>query len=99
MSGSRRKPVKAKLKESTTAVTVSSGRVGVRRWSGSDTGQAELPLVLLHGFTGSSESWRPVAEQLCVDRDVIAIDVFGHGATDVALTDRKRGFEDFSSAL
>ena len=36
-------------------------------------------LVLLHGFTGSSESWSDVGGELAKDRRVIAIDLIGHG--------------------
>ncbi|MDQ3225697.1 MAG: 2-succinyl-6-hydroxy-2,4-cyclohexadiene-1-carboxylate synthase [Chloroflexota bacterium] len=39
------------------------------------------PLVLLHGFTGSSESWRPIFDDLVGDYHVIAIDAIGHGST------------------
>ncbi|MBA3450593.1 MAG: 2-succinyl-6-hydroxy-2,4-cyclohexadiene-1-carboxylate synthase [Chloroflexia bacterium] len=46
-----------------------------------DQGEGE-PLVLLHGFTGSSESWHPVAECIAADRRVITIDMLGHGRTD-----------------
>jgi 2-succinyl-6-hydroxy-2,4-cyclohexadiene-1-carboxylate synthase len=39
------------------------------------------PLVLLHGFTGSSASWSPVIHDLARLRRVIAIDMIGHGAS------------------
>jgi len=37
------------------------------------------PLVLLHGFTGSAESWIPLRESLDDSYQVIAIDLPGHG--------------------
>jgi 2-succinyl-6-hydroxy-2,4-cyclohexadiene-1-carboxylate synthase len=40
------------------------------------------PLVLLHGFTGSSHSWRPLAAHLAGSFRVVAIDLIGHGLTD-----------------
>lgn len=40
------------------------------------------PLVLLHGFTGSIESWRWLMDGLRDDYRVIAIDLPGHGLTD-----------------
>jgi 2-succinyl-6-hydroxy-2,4-cyclohexadiene-1-carboxylate synthase len=39
------------------------------------------PLVLLHGFTGSSASWSPVIHDLARTRWVVAIDIIGHGAS------------------
>ena len=41
-----------------------------------------LPLVLLHGFTGSAHAWgAPVLEALAADRVVVAVDLPGHGAS------------------
>jgi 2-succinyl-6-hydroxy-2,4-cyclohexadiene-1-carboxylate synthase len=40
------------------------------------------PLLLLHGFTGSSETWRPFLPALSTSNDVIAVDLIGHGASD-----------------
>lgn len=37
------------------------------------------PLVLLHGFTGSAESWLPIVEDLADTFRVHAIDLIGHG--------------------
>lgn len=39
------------------------------------------PLVLLHGFTGSSASWAPVMSALAAHHHVLAIDLPGHGQT------------------
>jgi 2-succinyl-6-hydroxy-2,4-cyclohexadiene-1-carboxylate synthase len=38
-------------------------------------------IVLLHGFTGSKESWQPLVEALAKRRRVVAIDLPGHGGT------------------
>jgi 2-succinyl-6-hydroxy-2,4-cyclohexadiene-1-carboxylate synthase len=38
-------------------------------------------LLLLHGCTGSSETWRPFLPQLAAHRRVIAPDLIGHGRT------------------
>ena len=37
------------------------------------------PLVLLHGFTGSSATWWPIGERLARDFTTIAVDLPGHG--------------------
>ncbi len=40
------------------------------------------PLLLLHGFTGSSQSWRECIPALSSHFQVIAVDLLGHGRTD-----------------
>lgn len=40
------------------------------------------PVVLLHGFTGSSANWSPVIDALSPDHTVLAVDLLGHGDTD-----------------
>jgi len=37
------------------------------------------PLLLLHGFTGSSRNWEPVLPELAARFMVIAVDLLGHG--------------------
>lgn len=37
------------------------------------------PVVLLHGFTGSSTNWRSVADRLSEEYRILAIDQIGHG--------------------
>ena len=39
-------------------------------------------LLLLHGFTGSSESWGVQIETFAQKMDVIAVDLLGHGRTE-----------------
>jgi 2-succinyl-6-hydroxy-2,4-cyclohexadiene-1-carboxylate synthase len=51
------------------------------------------PLVLLHGFTGSTETWRPLREALGDTHRVIAIDVIGHGASPAPAAPERYGFE------
>lgn len=43
------------------------------------TGESTPPLVLLHGYTGSSDDWAGVIGALAVDRRVIAPEHRGHG--------------------
>jgi len=46
--------------------------------------RAGVPLVLLHGFTGTGEFWEPVASRLPARRCVMP-DLPGHGGTDAPL--------------
>lgn len=46
------------------------------------------PLLLFHGFTASSESWKPLLPLLTPEYRIIAIDLPGHGKTQVASDDR-----------
>lgn len=39
------------------------------------------PLLLLHGLGGSWRSWTPILQALSAEREVIAVDLPGHGAT------------------
>lgn len=39
------------------------------------------PLLLLHGLGGSWRSWTPVLDAVAAEREVIAVDLPGHGAT------------------
>lgn len=41
------------------------------------------PLLLIHGLGGSWKSWMPVLDRLAAHREVIAIDLPGHGKTPV----------------
>ena len=40
------------------------------------------PLLLLHGFTGSSDNWQPHVEIFAQQYQVITLDLIGHGHTD-----------------
>jgi pimeloyl-ACP methyl ester carboxylesterase len=42
---------------------------------------AGTPLLLLHGLGGSWRSWSTISERLAARRDVIAVDLPGHGLT------------------
>ena len=43
---------------------------------------SKVPLVLLHGFLEDSEIWSPIVEELKMERQVICIDLPGHGKSD-----------------
>ncbi|MGH2519178.1 MAG: 2-succinyl-6-hydroxy-2,4-cyclohexadiene-1-carboxylate synthase, partial [Chloroflexota bacterium] len=40
------------------------------------------PLLLLHGFTGSSANWLPLLPRLAAEHHVLALDLIGHGDSD-----------------
>lgn len=40
------------------------------------------PVVLLHGFTGSTTTWTSLMDLLALEFEAIAIDIVGHGASD-----------------
>ena len=45
------------------------------------------PLVLLHGVGHRRQAWRPVVDQLAEHREVILLDLPGHGESDPLVTD------------
>ena len=47
-----------------------------------DIGQGE-PLLLLHNFNGTSDSWKPYFENYSKTFRVIAVDMIGHGRSDI----------------
>jgi pimeloyl-ACP methyl ester carboxylesterase len=48
------------------------------------SGPAAAPVVvLIHGITESRHSWNPVRDRLAVTRRVLAVDLRGHGESDV----------------
>ena len=50
-------------------------------------GDELLPtIVMLHGFTGSTATWQETIEGLVTDYHVVAIDLIGHGKTEVPET-------------
>lgn len=44
-------------------------------------GQGE-PLLLLHGFTGSHENWKPFLHEWCTSHQMVMLDILGHGRSD-----------------
>ena len=44
--------------------------------------QQDIPLVLLHGFTGNAYSWRKLMPYLKQTANVFAVDIVGHGKTE-----------------
>ncbi len=66
------------------------------RFYSAESGPAGAPVVvLLHGFTGSSASWREIQDSLSRDCHTMAVDLPGHGRTQV----RPPDFEACIAAL
>lgn len=52
------------------------------RYLHASSGRDGRPLVLLHGFNSSGDSWYPNIDALSASRPVVALDLLGHGFTD-----------------
>lgn len=61
------------------------------------------PLLLLHGFTGSVETWAPFVDAFGQVRTVITVDLLGHGASDAPADSARyrveRTVEDLTAVL
>jgi pimeloyl-ACP methyl ester carboxylesterase len=66
-----------------------------REWNADAPG---LPLVLLHGVTGSSDDWRSVAREL-PGRRLLAFDARGHGESDWDPDGGYAGDDHFADAV
>lgn len=62
------------------------------------TGRGE-PLLLLHGFTGSSQNWQPLLPTLADRFQVIAPDLLGHGRTDSPTDESRYTIDEAASDL
>lgn len=90
--------VQASPSASAPATAANSGRLAI---NGVDYyyevhGQGE-PLLLLHGGLGSIDMFRPALPRLARNRQVIAVDLHGHGRT--ALGDRKFSVESMGDDM
>ena len=57
------------------------------------------PLVLLHGFTGSSENWQPHTSLLAEHFTVLTVDLLGHGETDAPHDPERYGMAQAAADL
>lgn len=57
------------------------------------------PLVLLHGIGHSRRAWDPVVDLLAADREVIAVDLPGHGDSPLPTTASPLGVEELTGLL
>jgi len=51
------------------------------------------PVILIHGFAGNLEMWRPLIADLFTDHEVIAMDCRGHGKSDKPHEPEQYGIE------
>lgn len=54
--------------------------------SGSGSTAYQPPVLLLHGFMGAADDWRPLMQSLGLQRRCVALDLPGHGGTAVVAT-------------
>ncbi|WP_233191171.1 2-succinyl-6-hydroxy-2,4-cyclohexadiene-1-carboxylate synthase [Sporosarcina sp. P20a] len=52
------------------------------------------PIVMLHGFTGSTATWQQTIEELVTDYYVVAVDLIGHGKTEAPETVNRYKMEE-----
>jgi len=57
------------------------------------------PLVLLHGFTGSTETWNPLVPHLAAVHRVIAVDLPGHGRSSAPSDPARYALDWFAGDL
>jgi len=57
------------------------------------------PLVLLHGFTGSTDSWASHIRAFATRFSTVAIDLLGHGRSDAPTDPRRYGIEHAASDI
>lgn len=57
------------------------------------------PLVLLHGIGHSRRAWDPVVDLLATDREVIAVDLPGHGDSPLPTPPSPLGVEELTGLL
>ena len=61
--------------------------------------QGEGPrVVLVHGFTQTGRSWRPIATDLARDHEVVLVDAPGHGGSSAVRADVEGGAELLGAA-
>lgn len=56
-------------------------------------------VVLLHGFTGSTETWAELQSTLCNRYTTIAVDITGHGMSDAPADPRRYSLNIFADDL
>lgn len=63
-------------------------------------GNEQLPtIVMLHGFTGSTTTWREIIEPLSADYHLVTVDLVGHGKTAVPGTVERYSMEQHIADL
>ena len=57
------------------------------------------PLILLHGFTASADSWRHLVSSLSPEHDVITVDMPGHGRSTTPADPSRYALDTFADDL
>ncbi|HLG32506.1 MAG: 2-succinyl-6-hydroxy-2,4-cyclohexadiene-1-carboxylate synthase [Ignavibacteria bacterium GWA2_35_9] len=57
------------------------------------------PLLFLHGFTGSSEDWKPIVPHIDKNFSTIGIDIIGHGKSDSPQSEELYTAESISNQI
>lgn len=57
------------------------------------------PLLLLHGFTGSSQNWEPLVPTFAEQYTVVRVDLLGHGQTDAPTNPQRYSMHHAATAL
>lgn len=57
------------------------------------------PLLLLHGFTGSSANWEPIAHSLARQHQLVMPDLLGHGQTAAPAEPERYGMAEAAADL
>lgn len=80
---------------------VAGGSYCVHEWRAArpHPDEGRVPLVLLHGFTGTGKAWEGPARALRQADYVLAPDLPGHGATELELSEADFGFDAACTAL
>lgn len=84
------------MDHSTTGIDIDAGDGLTLHAETSGTGP---PLILLHGFTGSSTSWEPLLAVLTRNHTVIALDMPGHGRSSAPADPRRYALTRFADDL
>lgn len=69
----------------------------VRYFVQDDGNKNARPLLLLHGFSGSSDAWEDITDALLPNLRVLRVDILGHGQTDSPRDARRYEIERIAS--
>lgn len=82
-----------------TAGSPTPGHAGTIAGIGFDRAGSGEPLLLVHGSGGDRRIWRPVFDRLARERDVIAVDLPGHGVSAAPVSPLRPVPADYARSL